>query len=62
MLSNIVLNELNHELERRSLNYCRRAEDFVILLKSEREAKRVMEGTTLYLEENLGLPVNKEKS
>jgi group II intron reverse transcriptase/maturase len=62
MLSNIVLNELDHELERRGLRYCRWADDFVILLKSERAARRVMEGIMRYLENNLGLPVNKEKS
>ena len=62
MLSNIVLNELDHELERRGLRYARWADDFVILVKSERAAKRVMEGTTRYLEEEVGLPVNKEKS
>jgi group II intron reverse transcriptase/maturase len=62
MLSNIVLNELDQELERRGLRYTRWADDFLILLKSERAAKRVMEGTIRYLEEKLGLPVNKEKS
>lgn len=62
MLSNIVLNEMDYELEKRSLSYCRWADDFVILLKSERAAKRVMEGITRYLEENLKLPVNREKS
>ncbi len=45
MLSNIVLNELDHELERRGLRYCRWADDSVILVKSERAAKRVMEKT-----------------
>lgn len=62
MLSNIVLNELDHELARRGLSYCRWADDFVILLKSERAARRVMEVTIRHLEENLALPVNKEKS
>jgi RNA-directed DNA polymerase len=62
MLSNIVLNELDQELERRGLRYARWADDFVILVKSERAAKRVMEGTIRYLEEELGLPVNTEKS
>lgn len=62
MLSNMVLNELDHELERRGLRYCRWADDFVILLKSERAAKRVMEGITRHLEEELGLLVNREKS
>ena len=62
MLSNIVLNELDHELERRGLRYSRWADDFVILTKSERAARRVMEGVTNYLQETLGLPVNEEKS
>lgn len=62
MLSNIVLNELDHELERRGLKYCRWADDFLVLVKSERAANRVMEGTTHYLEEVLRLPVNREKS
>ncbi len=62
MLSNIVLNELDHELEQRGLRYCRWADDFVILVKSERAARRVKEKTTLYLEEVLGVPVNREKS
>lgn len=62
MLSNIVLNELDHELERRRLRYARWADDFIILVKSERAAQRVMEGVTKYLEGTLGLTVNKEKS
>jgi len=62
LLANIVLNELDHELERRGLRFCRWADDFVILLKSERAARRVMTGTIRYLEERLRLPVNQEKS
>jgi RNA-directed DNA polymerase len=62
MFSNIVLNELDHELEKRGLRYCRWADDFVVLLRSERAANRVMAGVTRYLEGDLGLPVNKEKS
>jgi RNA-directed DNA polymerase len=62
IVSNIVLNELDQELERRGHKYCRWADDFVILLKSERAGKRVLEGITRYLEEELGLKVNKEKS
>ena len=46
MLSNIVLNELDQELQRRGHRYCRWADDFLILLKSERAAKRVMAGTS----------------
>jgi RNA-directed DNA polymerase len=62
MLSNIVLNEMDHELERRGLKYARWADDFVILLKSKRSAQRAMESITGYLEASLGLPVNWEKS
>jgi len=62
MLSNIVLNELDHKLEERNLGCCRWADDFVIVVRSERAARRVMEGTVRYLEEELGLTVNQEKS
>jgi RNA-directed DNA polymerase len=62
MLSNIVLDEMDQELERRSLRYCRWADDFVILVNSERAAQRVMHGITRYLETELGLPVNRDKS
>ncbi len=62
ILSNIVLNELDHELEKRGHKYCRWADDFLIFLKSERAAKRVMEGITRYLEVELELHVNREKS
>lgn len=62
MLSNIVLNELDHDLERRGLRYCRWADDFLIMVKSERAADRVMKGTIRYLESELKLPVNREKS
>lgn len=62
IISNIVLNELDNELEVRGHRYCRWADDFLILLKSERSSKRVMEGVTRYLEDKLFLPVNKEKS
>jgi len=62
ILSNIVLNELDHKLEERGLHYCRWADDFVIAVKSERAAHRVMEVTIRFLEEELGLTVNREKS
>jgi len=62
ILSNIVLNELDHNLEERNLGYSRWADDFVIVVRSERAAHRVMERTIAYLEEELGLKVNQEKS
>lgn len=62
LLSNIVLNELDHELEERNLGYARWADDFVIVVRSERAARRVMKGTIQFLDEALGLAVNEEKS
>ena len=62
ILSNIMLNELDQELERRGHRYGRWADDFIILVKSERAGTRVMENITRYLEGGLGLPVNKDKS
>lgn len=62
ILSNIVLNELDQELERRGLKYCRWADDFLIMVRSERAAKRILENITRFLEEDLGLTVNNEKS
>jgi len=44
MLSNIVLNELDQELERRGHRYCRWADDFLVLVRSERAAQRVVKG------------------
>ncbi len=62
ILSNIVLNELDQELERRGLKYARWADDFVLLLQSKRAAVRAMENISAYLEDVLGLPVNRDKS
>jgi group II intron reverse transcriptase/maturase len=62
ILSNIVLNEMDQQLEDRHLSYCRWADDFVIMVKTERAAQRVMQGTVRFLEEELGLEVNREKS
>lgn len=62
MLSNIVLNELDHHLESRELDYARWADDFVIVVRSERAAHRVMAGTIRFLEQGLGLKVNLGKS
>jgi group II intron reverse transcriptase/maturase len=62
ILSNIVLNELDRELERRGHRYCRWADDFIILTKTERAAKRVKDSISRFLEEGLGLPINHEKS
>jgi hypothetical protein len=50
-----VLNKLDQELERRGHRYGRWADDFIILVKSERAGTRVMESITQYLEGGLGL-------
>mgnify|MGYP001069186344 CR=1 FL=1 len=62
LLSNIMLNELDKELEARGLNFVRYADDCIILVKSEKAANRVLTSITKYIEKNLGLKVNVEKS
>lgn len=62
LLSNIMLNELDRELERRGLNFVRYADDCIITVKSEAAANRVMHTVTAYIEQKLGLKVNAEKS
>ncbi len=62
LLSNIMLNELDTELEKRGLNFCRYADDCNIYVKSRKAAIRIMESITKFIEENLKLKVNKEKS
>jgi len=62
LLSNIMLNELDKELERRGHKFVRFADDLVILCKSKRSADRVMKSIILFIEDKLFLKVNKEKS
>ena len=62
LLSNIMLNELDKELEKRGLNFVRYADDCLIMVKSEKAANRVMKTITSYIENKLGLIVNAEKS
>lgn len=62
LLSNIVLDELDKELEKRGLSYVRYADDFQIYVGSEKSAKRVEESIKKYIEERLKLKVNSEKS
>ena len=57
-----MLHELDVELTKRGLNFCRYADDVNIYVKSERSANRVMESITRFIEEKLKLKVNKEKS
>ena len=62
LLSNIMLNELDIELEKRGLNFVRYADDCLIMVKSEKAANRVMESITTFITRKLGLKVNVEKS
>ena len=62
LLSNILLDELDKELERRGHKFCRYADDCNIYVKTERAGQRVMESVTKFLETRLRLRVNREKS
>jgi len=62
LLSNIVLNELDMELERRGHPFVRYADDSLIFCKSRRGAERVCGGITKFIEKKLHLKVNREKT
>ena len=62
LLSNILLNELDKELEKRGHRYVRYADDFSIYVKSKKSAKRVGNSIYKFLRDKLQLPINKEKS
>jgi RNA-directed DNA polymerase len=62
LLSNILLNDLDHELERRELAFCRYADDCNIYVGSRAAGHRVMKGVRAYLEDALKLKINDEKS
>ncbi len=62
LLSNVILNELDKELEKRGLRFVRYADDCVIAVRSEASAKRVMYSVTNWTERKLGLKVNVTKT
>ena len=62
LLSNIMLNELDKELEARGLHFVRYADDCVITVKSSAAANRVMHTITSWIERKLGLKVNMTKT
>jgi group II intron reverse transcriptase/maturase len=62
LLSNIMLNELDMELERRGHKFVRYADDVVIMCKSKRSAERTMKNILPFIEKKLFLKVNREKS
>jgi len=62
LLSNILLDDLDRELERRGLKFVRYADDFVIFVRTERSAQRVFTSVQRYLTQVLKLVVNEQKS
>ena len=62
LLSNILLDELDKELERRGHKFCRYADDSNIYVQSRSAGERVMKSITRFLEQRLRLKVNAEKS
>ncbi|MDO9591873.1 MAG: group II intron reverse transcriptase/maturase, partial [Erysipelotrichaceae bacterium] len=62
VLSNIILDDLDKELERRGHRFVRYADDCNIYVKTERAGHRVMEGVKRFVEDELKLKVNEQKS
>lgn len=62
LLSNIILNELDKELERREHRFVRYADDFSIYVRTKRSAHRVMRSVSRFVEGRLKLKVNARKS
>jgi hypothetical protein len=62
LLSNVVLDELDKELERRGLDFCRFADDCNIFVRSRKAAERVMRNVSKFIEKKLKLVINQDKS
>ncbi len=62
LLSNVMLNELDKELERRGLRFVRFADDCMIFCRSKRSAQRAMDSIVAYIEGKLFLRVNRTKT
>jgi len=62
LLSNLILDKLDKELERRGHRFVRYADDCSIYVKSKRAGERVMASISVYIEKELKLKVNMEKS
>ena len=62
LLSNLVLDELDRELERRQHRFVRYADDCNVYVASERAGKRVMQSVTRFIRQRLKLKVNEAKS
>lgn len=62
LLSNIMLDVLDNELENRGHHFARYADDLIIMVRSQRAGERVMQSLTRFIERDLKLKVNIEKS
>jgi RNA-directed DNA polymerase len=62
LLSNIVLDELDRELEKRGLSFCRYADDCNVFVRSQKAGERVLASLTDFIEKKLKLKVNRKKS
>jgi RNA-directed DNA polymerase len=62
LLSNVVLDELDKELEKRGLEFCRFADDCNIFARTQRQAERIMQSIKKFIEQKLKLKINEEKS
>ncbi|WP_232718543.1 group II intron reverse transcriptase/maturase [Bacillus sp. FJAT-45037] len=62
ILANVYLNKLDRRLEERGHRFIRYADDFVIYVKSKRAGERVMDNISNYIESDLGLTINQNKS
>ncbi len=62
LLSNIMLDVLDKELEERNHKFCRYADDNQLYVKTRKAAERVMKSITRFIEDKLKLKVNKKKS
>ena len=62
LLANVILDDLDKELEKRGHRFVRYADDFIILVKSQRAGQRVMGSLKRFLEQRLKLRINPDKS
>lgn len=62
LLSNVYLDALDKELETRGLSFCRYADDCNIYVGSRKAAERAFESVTKWIEKNLKIPINENKS
>ena len=62
LLSNIVLDELDKEMEKQGHKFCRYADDLVTFVTTPQEGERVMKSLSTFIERKLKLKVNREKS